>query len=100
MNELQQLNKDVFALGRVILTRKRTNNDNVKELEIKKFNFKNNLDKKEFSNDDKRELEAMNQPTIKSMIDDNKKYSFETEIMQLEYEYKLRELNILLTTVK
>ncbi len=93
---LQELNDEIYKLARMIFSRKEIASNNRKTLDIAKFNFKNNLDKKEFTNEEKRENEALRQPEIKASTEDLKQYINETSLMELEYEHKLRLFNILL----
>jgi len=49
-----------------------------------------------FKNEDLRELEAINFPTISQMITDLKNYKYETDVMQLEKEMKERLFEIII----
>jgi len=94
MIDKKELSEEIFKLGRMIISRKRIEENNNNNINIMKFHFKNNLDKKIFSNDDKRESEALKQPAIKKAVDDLRDYHYETMFLELEYEHKLRLFNI------
>jgi hypothetical protein len=90
----ESLNSDIKSLELLILDRLNTESEMRKNLELAKLAFKSSLDPKlkDFSNDEKREAEALKLEPIRELMDDLKKYSYETEVLKIELRYKLRTI--------
>lgn len=96
MIDLIKLNDEIKAAEFQLLENTQTAVENKKSIEVAKFTFKNNLDKKEYSNEDKRELAALNEPGIKSAVKNLQDFEYQNKVLVIELEHKKRLLNILL----
>lgn len=96
MSELTKLNDEILELDMEVLQNSRVLNENKKNIELMKFTFKNTLDKKEYSNDDKREFAAINQTDINASIKALQDFEYTVRVAVIELEYKKRLFNILM----
>lgn len=98
MNELENYNEQIFTIEKDIFNRDIAINELTRALDVAKFIYKNGLDPKikEYSNDEKREAEALKQVHIKELSDDLKKFLEDTELKKIELRYMLRKLQIMI----
>lgn len=96
---MNELNKQIRTLELTVLDRKVTENDLKQKLELVKLEIKNALDSKDkaFSNDEKREAYAIQQPDIIKLSEELKNFEYNTKVMEIELRFKLRELQIVQT---
>lgn len=93
---LDRLNIDIVDAELKLLKAKTMLNEDKKQHEINKLIFKNNLDKKEYSNEDKREYAASLEPNIKANQQSLADREYQIAVDQIELEAKHRMFKILL----
>lgn len=94
---MNQLNKDIRELEMNLLDRKNEENVMKKKLELFKLNEKNKLNSmdKKFSNEQKRDAYVDNLDEVKEMSKQLFDYQYNTQIMEIELRFKLRNFDIL-----
>ena len=95
--DLENLNETIYQRGKELLERKEIEVNTRYALEIAKLEFKSGLDKKEFTNEDKREMEACKQPAIAEAIKELRDYKRTTQLLELDQERDLRAFTIFTT---
>ena len=95
-DELIQLNQEIADLEQQLLEQQVILNETKKTFDIAKMTFKNGLDKKEFSNDEKREAAALEEPSIKQAVKDIAEYDKKNKLLDIDIRFKLRLFNIML----
>lgn len=95
---METLNEEIYKLEELILNRKFDYARLQYTLDVAKLEYKNTLDPKDknYSNDEKRELTAVNFPSIKAQVEDLKKHRYDTELLEIKARYLLRKLNIMI----
>lgn len=96
MSELISLNDEIVKTELLLLEKQKTYAMTKRNIEIAKMTLKDTLNKKVFSNDDKREFEASKDIMISRSIKELEDFDFEIKILRIEIDYKLRLFNILL----
>ena len=96
MSELTMLNDEIVKLELALLEKQKTYAASKKNMEICKLSFKETLDKKQFSNDDKREIEALKNDMIANIVKDLQDFDFEIKVLSIEIDFKMRLFKILL----
>jgi hypothetical protein len=99
---MNSLNKKIMEQEKELLNRRNTENDMKLDLERSKLVIKNDLDVKDkaFSNEDKRESYVCDLPIIKTKIEELKKYKYDSDMLEIDYKFNLRQLGICIHYLK
>ena len=100
MTDMNELNDEIRRTDLLMLARRMLANDNRTDIDLAKHEYKNTLDKAQYSNEQKREIAAEQEPTIKALVQTLEEYEYETKRMQIAQEHNKRQLDILLAVQK